>query len=253
MTDVSFQLYSARNFPPLSDVLKTVAASGYSQVEGYGALYASLDDAAIADLRADLDANGLTMPTAHFSLDLLEADPVRALQIANVLGIKAIYCPHIAADQRPEDAAGWHAFGERLEAAGKPFRDAGLDFGWHNHDFEFVALADGSIPQDHIFAGGPNLSWEADIAWVIRGGGDPFAYIEKYGKRITAVHVKDIAAAGENTDQDGWADVGYGTVEWAKLYKALASTSAKYYVVEHDNPKDYKATAERSIASIKTY
>jgi sugar phosphate isomerase/epimerase len=253
MQTVSFQLYSARNFPPLSDVLKTVGAAGYKQVEGYGALYAALDDAALAALKADMDKSGVTMPSAHFSLDLLENDPARAVHIAKTLGIKSIYCPYIAAEDRPTDAAGWRAFGERLEKAGKPFRDAGLDFGWHNHDFEFVALADGSIPQDHIFAGGPNLSWEADIAWVIRGGADPFAYIEKYGKRITAVHVKDIASTGENTDQDGWADVGHGTVEWAKLFKALSATSAKYYIVEHDNPKDYKVTAERSIASIKTY
>ena len=38
MQTVSFQLYSARNFPPLSDVLKTVGALGYAQVEGYGCL-----------------------------------------------------------------------------------------------------------------------------------------------------------------------------------------------------------------------
>ncbi|HTO33446.1 MAG TPA: sugar phosphate isomerase/epimerase [Pararhizobium sp.] len=253
MQNVSFQLYSARNFPPLSDVLKTVGAAGYTEVEGYGALYASLDDAALAALKDDMTKSGVTMPTAHFGLDLLESDPARAVHIAKTLGIKAIYCPHIAADQRPSDASGWKAFGERLEKAGKPFWDAGLDFGWHNHDFEFVALPDGSIPQDHIFAGGPNLSWEADIAWVIRGGADPFAYIEKYGKRLTAVHVKDIAPAGENTDQDGWADVGHGTVDWTKLFKALRSTPVKYYVVEHDNPKDYKVTAERSIASIKTH
>ena len=253
MQTVSFQLYSARNFPPLADVLKTVGTAGYKQVEGYGALYAALDDAALAALKADMDKSGVTMPSAHFSLDLLETDPARALHITKTLGIKSIYCPYLAAEDRPTDASGWKAFGERLEKAGKPFRDAGLDFGWHNHDFEFVALPDGSIPQDHIFAGGPNLSWEADIAWVIRGGADPFAYIEKYGKRITAVHVKDIAPAGENADQDGWADVGHGTVEWAKLFKALSATPAKYYIVEHDNPKDYKATAERSIASIKTY
>lgn len=253
MQTVSFQLYSARNFPPLADVLKTVGASGYKQVEGYGALYAALDDAALAALKADMDRSGVTMPSAHFSLDLLETDPARALHIAKTLGIQSIYCPHITVEQRPTDANGWTAFGARLEKAGRPFRDAGLDFGWHNHDFEFVALPDGSIPQDHIFAGGPNLSWEADIAWVIRGGADPFAYIEKYGKRITAVHVKDIAKAGENADQDGWADVGHGTVEWARLFKALSATPAKYYIVEHDNPKDYKVTAERSIASIKTY
>ncbi|WP_428429061.1 sugar phosphate isomerase/epimerase family protein [Pararhizobium sp.] len=253
MQTVSFQLYSARNFPPLADVLKTVGDAGYKQVEGYGALYAALDDAALAALKADMDKSGVTMPSAHFSLDLLETDPARALHIAKTLGIKSIYCPYLVAEDRPTDASGWKAFGERLEKAGKPFRDAGLDFGWHNHDFEFIALPDGSIPQDHIFAGGPNLSWEADIAWVIRGGADPFAYIEKYGKRITAVHVKDIAKAGENADQDGWADVGHGTVEWAKLFKALSATPAKYYIVEHDNPKDYKATAERSIASIKSY
>jgi sugar phosphate isomerase/epimerase len=253
MQTVSFQLYSARNFPPLADVLKTVGAAGYKQVEGYGALYASLDDAALAALKADMDKSGVTMPSAHFSLDLLETDPARAVHIAKTLGIQSIYCPYLAAEDRPTDASGWKAFGERLEKAGQPFRDAGLDFGWHNHDFEFIALPDGSIPQDHIFAGGSNLSWEADIAWVIRGGADPFAYIEKYGKRITAVHVKDIAPAGENADQDGWADVGHGTVEWAKLFKALSATSAKYYIVEHDNPKDYKATAERSLASIKTY
>lgn len=253
MKTVSFQLYSARNFPPLSDVLKTVAAAGYKQVEGYGALYASLDDAALKSLRHDLDTNGLTMPSAHFGLDMLENDPKRALDIASVLGIRSIYCPYIQAEDRPADASGWKAFGERLEKGGEPIRAAGHDFGWHNHDFEFFKLPDGSVPQDHIFAGGPGLSWEADIAWIIRGGADPFAWIEKYGNRITSVHVKDIARAGENTDQDGWADVGHGTVEWARLFKALAPTTARYYIVEHDNPKDYKVTAERSIASINSY
>jgi sugar phosphate isomerase/epimerase len=253
MKEISFQLYSARNFPPLSDVLKTVGAIGYKQVEGYGALYPALDDDALAALKADLDKSGVTMPTAHFGLDMLESDQAGVLKIVNALGIKAIYCPYLVPEQRPTDAAGWKAFGERLEKAGTPFREAGLDFGWHNHDFEFATLPDGSIPQDHIFAGGPNLSWEADIAWVIRGGADPFAWIEKYGRRITAVHVKDIAAAGENADEDGWADVGHGTVDWKRLFKALTATPARYYIVEHDNPKDFKATAERSIASIKTY
>ena len=132
-------------------------------------------------------------------------------------------------------------------------RKAGLVFGWHNHDFEFFALPDGSVPQDHIFAGGPDLSWEADIAWVIRGGADPFAWIQKYGSRITAVHVKDIAPAGEATDEDGWADVGHGTVAWGDLAKALAGTPATHFIVEHDNPKDITRLATRSIATIKAF
>ncbi|MQW85545.1 sugar phosphate isomerase/epimerase family protein [Sinorhizobium saheli] len=253
MKDVSFQLYSARNFPPLAEVLTAIGAAGYTQVEGYGALYAALTDAEIAAFKAGLERNGLSMPTAHFGLDMLEKDPVRVLQIANTLGIRAIYCPFVMPDQRPNDAAGWRAFGGRLQAAGKPFRDAGLDFGWHNHDFEFNALADGSVPLDHIFAGGPELSWEADIAWIVRGGGDPFAWISKYASRITAVHVKDIARKGENTDEDGWADVGQGTLDWKRLIGALSATTAKYFIAEHDNPSDFRRFAKRSLAFIQSY
>ncbi|MBB3975116.1 sugar phosphate isomerase/epimerase [Rhizobium azooxidifex] len=253
MQKVSFQLYSARNFQPFTDVFRLVSQAGYSQVEGYGALYAALDDAAIASTKADLDKNGLAMPTAHFGIDMLENEVERVLEITRTLGIKAIYCPYLLPEDRPTDAGGWRAFGERLQKASAPYRKAGLDFGWHNHDFEFIALPDGSFPQDHIFAGGPDLSWEADIAWIVRGGADPVAWIRKYADRITSVHVKDIAPAGESAEEDGWADVGHGTLPWGELMKVLAGTKARYFIVEHDNPKDLKRLAERSIATIKAF
>lgn len=253
MQTVSFQLYSARNFQPFAEVFRILADAGFKEVEGYGALYAELDDAAIQQVKADLDRNGLTMPTAHFGLDMLETQPDRVLEICRTLGIEAVYCPYILPEHRPSDAAGWHAFGARLQKACEPIRRAGLVFGWHNHDFEFFTLEDGSVPQDHIFAGGPDLSWEADIAWIIRGGADPFAWIEKYGDRITSVHVKDIAPKGENADEDGWADVGHGTVAWNDLAKALAGTPVKHFIVEHDNPKDITRLATRSIATIKAF
>jgi len=253
MTKLGFQLYSARNFPPLSDTLSSLSKAGYATVEGYGALYATLDEGALKTMKAELDANGLSMPTGHFGLDLLENEPEQALLIAKTLGIEAIYCPYLLPDQRPTDAAGWLAFGRRLQEAGKRYRDAGHTFGWHNHDFEFVTLGDGTTPQEQIFAGGPDLTWEADIAWVIRGGADPFEWIERYGDRITAVHVKDIAAAGENLDEDGWADVGHGTVDWKGLMAALAKTPARHFIVEHDNPNDLERLISRSIASFNTY
>jgi sugar phosphate isomerase/epimerase len=125
------------------------------------------------------------------------------------------------AEDRPKDAAGWRAFGARLEKAGAPLRAAGLGFGWHNHDFEFIAQADGSIPQASILEGGPSLEVELDVAWVIRGGSDPLAWINRYAGRITAAHVKDIAPKGQNVDEDGWADVGHGTVDWKTIHAAL--------------------------------
>jgi sugar phosphate isomerase/epimerase len=111
----------------------------------------------------------------------------------------------------------------------------------------------GRIPQDRIFEGGPGLEWEMDVAWVIRGGADPLAWIEKYKDRITAAHVKDIAPAGENTDEDGWSDVGHGTVDWKSIMAALRKIGVKHFVMEHDNPKDDARFATRSIASAKGF
>lgn len=137
------------------------------------------------------------MPTGHFGLDMLENEVDRVLEIAKVADMKAIFCPYLDADRRPDSVAGWQEFGKRLAIAGEHYRKAGYAFGWHNHDFEFRPLADGSVPQEHILDASPDLAWEADIAWIIKGGADPLEWIRRYGDRILAVHVKDIAIAGE--------------------------------------------------------
>jgi sugar phosphate isomerase/epimerase len=246
MTDFSYQLYSSRSFPPLEDTLKMLKACGYAAVEGFGGVYSDP-----SGLREALDRLGLEMTSGHLSLDLLENETAKALDIARTLGMKAVYCPHIAADQRPSDAAGWRDFGSRLARIGKPFTDAGFIFGWHNHDFEFKALPDGSVPQALMFEAAPDLTWEADIAWVVRGGADPIEWIRRYADRITAVHVKDIARPGEKLDEDGWEDVGHGTVPWKAIWAELKKTPATIFVMEHDKPNDDARFARRSIEAAR--
>ncbi|MBS8259133.1 sugar phosphate isomerase/epimerase [Roseibium polysiphoniae] len=248
MSDYSFQLYSAREFPPLTDTLKMLADAGYAQVEGYGGVY---EDTGAT--RAALDATGLTMPSGHFSIHMLEEDEEKVCEIASALGITHIYCPYLDASERPQDAAGWVAFAKRLEALGERYGARGMTFGWHNHDFEFVALADGSIPMKLILDNAPNISWEADIAWIVRGGGDPLEWIEAYGGRLSAVHVKDIAPNGECEDEDGWADVGQGTMDWKKLIDTLKATPTQLFIMEHDKPSDATRFAQRSLEASQTW
>lgn len=245
----SFQLYSARNFQPWKDVLQLLAQAGYSQVEGFDGVYA--DPRA---MRAQLDANGLAMPTGHFSLNTLEKDFSRARDIAEALGIKVIVCPHIAADLRPADAAGWRAFGERLARVGAVAKAAGFELAWHNHDFEFAPIADGTTPMEHILAAAPDIGWEMDVGWTVRAGSDPLQWIERHGRRIVAVHVKDIARPGQGLDEDGWSDVGHGTVDWPGLMQAFrAGSAARYYIMEQDNPNDVGRFARRSIEAARTF
>ena len=242
--DIGFQLYSARNYP-FADVLKTVAALGYTQVEGYGALYTDP-----ADLKRQFDANGLSMPTAHISLADLE-DTGKTLKLAETLGIKVVVCPWLAPELRPTTADGWKSFGDKLQKIGKPFQDAGLGFGYHNHDFEFASY-DGRYAMDLLLEAAPAVSCEADVAWIVRGNADPAPWLEKNGDRIVAVHVKDIAPAGQNLNEDGWADVGQGVVPWKSLWPIIRTkTRAAYFIAEHDNPSDIDRFASRSIAAIK--
>lgn len=246
---ISFQLYSARNFLPWSTVIKRLAELGYAEVEGFPGVY---DDA--ASMRALLDENGLTMPTAHFPIDMLEDNLAGAMDVCETLGIQTVYCPYLAPEQRPEDRAGWSDFAGRLSLAHRKVVDTGRAFGWHNHDFEFRALADGSIPMQTILEAAPDIDWEADIAWIVRGGADPLDWIERHGQRITAAHVKDIAPEGECPDEDGWSDVGHGTMDWAALTAALRQkTRTKWFVMEHDNPNDFDRFASRSFAALNSY
>ena len=228
-----------------------LADRGYSAVEGFGALY---EDAPTVEVLAKgLADTGLTMPTAHFGLDLLERDPKAVLALARQLGIERIYCPWIAPEDRPVDGQGWRALGARLDRTGAPLRAAGLGFGWHNHDFEFFPMADGTLPITALFEGGPSLEWEMDVAWIVKGGADPAVWIATEASRITAVHVKDIAPAGQNRDEDGWADAGHGTVEWPALMGVLRRAGVQHFILEHDNPSDHERFAARSLASVSVY
>ena len=249
MTDFSYQLYSSRNFPPLADTLRMLASLGYAEVEGFGGLFTAERDAAA--LRDMLDEAGLRMPTCHVAFSAVRDDPESVIAMARTLGLDAVFAPYLDAAERPSDAAGWRDFGAMLDRIGAPLRDAGLKFGWHNHDFEFVPLADGTRPFDHIMAGGPGLAVELDVAWVVKGGSDPAATIDAVADRLVAAHVKDIAPAGQAADEDGWADVGHGTVDWPALLRQLRGTGCRHFVMEHDNPNDHERFARRSIAAVQ--
>ncbi|WP_299689151.1 sugar phosphate isomerase/epimerase [uncultured Tateyamaria sp.] len=245
MTPFGLQLYSARNVPTLSAFLTDLAAMGYAHVEGFGGAYS--DPQAV---RATLDEAGLTMPLGHFGLADLRRDFDGCADVARTLGVKTIIAPYLDATKRPDDRTGYAALARELGALHRRCADAGFGFAWHNHDFEFVPLRDGSTGMDVILSDAPDMAWEADIAWIIRGGADPAAWIGKYGSRMTAVHVKDIAPKGENADQDGWSGLGDGTVDWPALIAAIkAEAGDVLWIAEHDNPRDPHVFAEQAIAT----
>jgi sugar phosphate isomerase/epimerase len=216
--DIGFQLYSARNYP-LADVLKKVAALGYTQVEGYGALYADPDPAA---LKAQLDAERPHhADRAHLSLGDLEdtvEDP-EARRDARHQG-RRLPLARARPTARPRPMAGRRS-AIKLQKIGKPFQDAGLTSSATTTTTSSSSTYDGKLRHGPTCSRPPRRSMcEADVAWIVRGKADPATWLEpKFGHRIVAVHVKDLAPAGQNADDEGgWADAGHGTVPWKTLW-----------------------------------
>jgi len=242
----SLQLYTARNHPPLETVIPLVAKLGYGEVEGFGGVYGDPQK-----LRGLMDKHDISMPTGHFAVDMLENEKRKVLNIAGKLGIAKLVAPYLMPDDRPTSSKGWRDFGKRLAAIAATYRAEGYPLAWHNHDFEYAKLKDGSTPHEHIFEAAPLLDWEIDVAWIIRGGVDPLKLIKAYAGAITSVHIKDIAAKGENVDEDGWADIGHGKVDWAKMMEALRATRCVHFIVEHDKPANLERFLKRSMTTLK--
>jgi sugar phosphate isomerase/epimerase len=245
---LSIQLYTLRSLNDLDRILDAVADAGFRYVECIGS---HLDDPATT--KAKLDARGLKASSSHVGLAALRERPEALVEACRTLGIDQLFMPAVPPDQRAMAADGWRALGKELGAMSDRLRGQGIELGYHNHNWELEPKEDGRTALELLFdaAGGSPLTWQVDVAWLVRAGADPERWLERYRDRITSAHVKDIAPAGQNEDQDGWADVGSGVLDWRALWRACREAGARWMVVEHDKPKDPAASARASFAFLR--
>jgi sugar phosphate isomerase/epimerase len=240
-TDIlSIQLYTLRSLGELDRVLDTVKQAGYGHVETVGS---QLEDA--ENLRTQLDARGLKVSSSHVSLAALRERPDVVVRACRTLGFDQLFMPAVPPEQRDSDAAFWRALGRELGEIAERMRDQGIVFGYHNHHWELAPKDGPKTALELIFEGaaGSPLAWQVDIAWLVRGGGDPKEWMRRYQDRV-------VSAQGQNEDQDGWADIGTGVLDWRDLWQAARAAGARWMVVEHDKPADPGETARASYAFI---
>jgi sugar phosphate isomerase/epimerase len=253
---IGLQLYTVR------DAMKTdfegsiakVATVGYKEVEfaGIFAADAGYFGRSPKDVRAILDKNGLVSPSCHAGYDVVEKKWPEALDAAHTVGHTYIICPWIDEKQRKQPD-GWKRAAELFNKAGEAGKKAGIQFGYHNHSFEFVPAESlgGKLPYDFLLAEtDPKLvAMELDLCWINVAGKDPLAYFEKYPGRFPLVHVKDWikdpnatdtykGATGSSVKIGGrLADVGQGSIDWKRTFAHSEEAGIKHYFVENDEPK----------------
>jgi sugar phosphate isomerase/epimerase len=242
---VGFQLFSARKFPPVEEQLKSLAAMGYRAVEPYDGNFGNDP----RTFRAKADAYGLVIPSAQIPLTLLDEDRKRFSETALLLGARTAVLPYMAPEDRPATSDGWRSLAARLGEHAAHLRDLGLNLAWHNHDFEFVRLRDGTRPIDHLLAVDGMMA-EADIGWMVRAGADPVIELTRYSSKIAALHIKDTAQAGVAAE-DGWTDLGAGIIDWRAIWPAIEQCGCRLLIVEHDNPSDWRSFADKSLGYLR--
>lgn len=245
---LALQLYSLRTLKePFADVLRSVAEAGYAGVETVGDH--GLDSGEMNDLLAE---HGLEVCSSHVGLAALEADVASISRFNRDVGNDVLVVPGLPASLYDDTKESWLAIGRRLGELARRCQDEGARLLFHNHDFEMQKI-DGRLALDWLMDGaeGMPLGLEPDLAWVVRGGRDPLELLEHYEGRCPRVHVKDIAPEGQNVDEDGWSDVGQGTLDWSRLLAAARDAGVEWFVVEHDKPKDPLGFVQRSAAFLE--
>lgn len=244
MLELAVQLYSLRHLPDLETTLNAATQAGYSAVETV-----HTQGSAAPVLRNMLADRNLAVCSAHVPLEYLENDLNVTLTAHQQLATPLLVVPFLAPERRPQDLAGWRTLGRHLAELAQPCRDAGFEVAYHNHDFELVDI-DGHVALDELLEAS-QLKLELDLGWVARAGGDPVTSLQHYADVCVRVHVKDVALAGENEDEDGWADVGSGRLAWQEILAEAKRLELPYLIVEHDLPKDPIATIVNSAAFLR--
>jgi sugar phosphate isomerase/epimerase len=127
---------------------------------------------------------------------------------------------------------------ELANRIGEGAHRAGLQFTYHNHNFEFADQGGGAIGYDVLLKEtDPKLvKFQIDCGWMIFAGHDPLEYFKKYSQRFPMIHVKDfLPRASGDTDMRG-AELGHGTVDYKPIFAAGAKAGLQHYFVEQEGP-----------------
>jgi len=247
---VGVQLYTVRDAmkKDFAGTIAKVASIGYKEVE-----FAGYFNHSPADVRAILDKNGLTAPSCHVGYDVVENHLPETIAASKTIGHTYIVCPWIDEKLR-KSPGGWKKVADFFNQAGSTSKKAGIQFGYHNHTFEFQPdpLLDGKLPYDFLLENTDKdlVTMEMDLCWIAVTGQDPVAYFKRFPGRFPLVHVKDVktmpkVAPGKteefvdsNFEKHEMTEPGSGVIDWKRIFSNADQAGIQHFFVEHDQPAD---------------
>ena len=203
--------------------LKQVADIGYKEVEGFGYADGKFFGMTPMEYKAVLRDLGLSAPSGHYTTGnvmkgtgTLTNGWQQAVDDAAALGQQYMVCAYLFPPERTK-LDDYKAFADLFNASAEVCRKAGMQFCYHNHDFEFKEL-EGQMPFDLLLSQtDPKLvQMELDLYWATFANQDPVALFRKNPGRFPLWHVKDM----EKTPERAFAPVGTGSIDFQRIFDA---------------------------------
>ena len=240
--------------------LKAVAAAGYKDVE-----LSPLSKTPPKELKKMLDDVGLKNPSGHYVLPDLMSKFQEMIELAHMFGqeFMVVTVPWVADPSRfkSDPAQGqvglflevikgltlddWKWNAEQFNKVGEQVKKAGLQLGYHNHNFEWKSYGSTTGYDEFLRLTDPGLvKLEMDCGWVTVAGQDPVAYLTKYPERYSLMHIKDFRKGFTPrttlTDKDATAPVptelGRGVIDYRRVFAAARKAQIRALFVEQEPP-----------------
>lgn len=243
--DFGVQLWVLRNLmqKDFDGTLAQVAAMGITHVE-----FAGFFGRTASQVRASLSRAGLHAIGAHCVAASDSDEQIkRTIDFCSEAGIPYLIAAVPSRKQPSPDndvfhhieLSDWQWSAERFNAIGKRVHDAGLRFGYHNHNIDFIKYGNVVAFDEVLRITDPALvAIEFDIGNAAAAGIDPYHYLNKYPHRFVMAHVKEWAVPFTPTftiDFPKYAPFGKGTTDWGKLLAALRAQGMHEVIIEQQS------------------
>jgi len=227
---VGAQLFTVREFTKTSEdfanTMKKIAEMGYDCIQ-YSGVSANITAAEVKEI---CDANGLEIVITHTPPDRIKNDTAAVIADHKTMGAKYVGLGAIPGHYG-HTKEGFIKFVEEFTPAAKAIKEAGLQFMYHNHDFEFIRF-DGISAYEYMANNFADAGFTVDTFWVQAGGADPAYWIKKLAGRADVIHLKDfVIVEGKRR----MAEVFEGNLNWDAILEAAKATGVKYAMVEQDD------------------
>jgi sugar phosphate isomerase/epimerase len=247
---IGLQLYTIRDAmgTDVPGSLKKVSDIGYKYLElaGYadGKFYGYIP----ADFKKLVNDLGMEILSSHTQVEAQGITLDNAKKMAEdhaKLGVKYCMQPWVVEEARTTIAS-YQKMVADWNKVGAIMKENGIQFGYHNHNFEFNTV-EGKIPYFDIFMKELDkdlVTMELDLFWTTKAGQNPVDIFKKYPGRFQLWHMKDMftkqAPFFTTVGVTDFAPVGAGLINFKEILAAKQIAGMKYMIVEQDSTKDGK-------------